>query len=203
MFHFIKMTFVIITCFIFFFSFGEEQYEKIIFIRHGEKLKDSSLGQLNCQGLNRALQLPKILTEKFGNPDYIFAPNPAYHEGKEKFKYSYVRPLATIEPTAIKLEMPVNTQFGYNEVERFVTELINPKYEKKLIFIAWEHKRIVDIAKKIFLKDKNNKENYIPNWEDNDFDSIYIFTIKKLKNDYKIEFKKDLQGLENLSTQCP
>ncbi len=198
-----RIVLVIMACFTVLYATGKEQNEKIILIRHGEKLKDSSLGQLSCQGLNRSLLLSKILIEKFGKPDYIFAPNPGFHEGKEKFKYSYVRPLATIEPTAIKLEMPVNTQFGYNEVNKLVTELMHIKYEKSTIFIAWEHKRIVEITKELFKKNKNNAASLIPNWEDNDYDSIFVITIEKLKNEIKIEFKKDMQGLQNINEQCP
>ena len=44
-----------------------------MFIRHGEKPANDD-GQLTCQGLNRALALPAVLTAKFGKPDFIFAP---------------------------------------------------------------------------------------------------------------------------------
>ena len=35
--------------------------ETIVFVRHGEK-PEAGLGQLNCQGLNRALALPSVIT---------------------------------------------------------------------------------------------------------------------------------------------
>ena len=41
--------------------------ETIVCIRHGEK-PPGGLGQLTCQGLNRALALPKVLLGKFGTP---------------------------------------------------------------------------------------------------------------------------------------
>jgi hypothetical protein len=50
--------------------------ETIVFLRHGEK-PPGGLGQLTCQGLNRALALPPVLISKFGKADYIFAPDPA------------------------------------------------------------------------------------------------------------------------------
>src|ERR1700733_10981298 len=90
--------------------------ETIVFLRHGEKpLKE--IGQLNCQGLNRALALPHVLASKFGKPDYIFAPS-ASRDSKVGggAGYNYLRPLATIEPTAIELDMPVNTDFGYTDI---------------------------------------------------------------------------------------
>jgi hypothetical protein len=57
--------------------------ETIVLVRHGEKPAEG-LGQLNCQGLNRALALPVVIGKLFARPDA-----------------NYVRPLATIEPTAI------------------------------------------------------------------------------------------------------
>ena len=43
---------------------------KVIFIRHGEKpLKGDNL---TCQGVNRSLQLPEVITTKFGVPAYTF-----------------------------------------------------------------------------------------------------------------------------------
>ncbi|WGL60906.1 hypothetical protein QEJ31_04750 [Pigmentibacter sp. JX0631] len=180
-----------------------QELEKLIFIRHGEKLKNSSLGQLNCQGLNRSLKLPNVLINKFGKPDFIFAPNPSIEIGKDDVKHSYVRPLATIEPTAIKLEMPINTQIGYNEVSKLVEELLKTNYKKNTIFISWEHKKIVDIVTDIYLKDTKNKKEEIPKWPDDDFDSIYILSISEQNNSYQIKFKKDSQQLNNLSQQCP
>src|SRR5262245_11611330 len=49
--------------------------ETIVFMRHGEK-PSGGLGQLTCQGLNRALALPSVLIGKFGRPDFVYAPNP-------------------------------------------------------------------------------------------------------------------------------
>ena len=50
--------------------------QTIVLLRHGEK-PPAGLGQLDCQGLNRALALPPVLAERFGRPAAIFAPNPA------------------------------------------------------------------------------------------------------------------------------
>ena len=80
--------------------------ETIVFIRHGEKneLVDhkklgvtGAYGQLNCQGLNRALALPQqfinkfINTKKFNKPDYIFACNPDVMKDEDESgnKYYY------------------------------------------------------------------------------------------------------------------
>ena len=50
--------------------------QTIVFMRHGEK-PSGGYGQITCQGLNRALALPDVLTAKFGKPYYIYDPNPA------------------------------------------------------------------------------------------------------------------------------
>jgi hypothetical protein len=83
--------------------------ETIVSIRHGEK-PPGGLGQLTCRGLNRALALPTVLLAKYGSPQFVFAPNPTQKvDGKGHNEYFYVRPLATIEPTAIRCGLPVNT----------------------------------------------------------------------------------------------
>src|SRR5580658_9345545 len=59
------------------------QVETIICIRHGEKPADG-IGNLDPQGLNRALALPAVLLARYGKPSYIFAPDPGtdfVHEG--------------------------------------------------------------------------------------------------------------------------
>src|ERR1700730_8403568 len=71
-----------------------------VLVRHGEK-PDKGLGQLDCQGLNRALALPPIKAKTFGRPSAVFAPDPSQQREDYAVSYDYVRPLATIEPTAI------------------------------------------------------------------------------------------------------
>ena len=99
---------------------AETTVQTLVCIRHGEKPK-GGLGQLTCRGLNRALALPKVLLEKYGPPQFIFAPNPT--EKVDGGKYYYVRPLATIEPTAIRCGLPVNTEFGYRDIKGLEGEL--------------------------------------------------------------------------------
>ena len=96
----------------------------IVAIRHAEK-PGSSLGQLTCMGLNRALALPKVLIPRYGKPDRIYAPDPGKRIGQlGNLNYSYVRPLMTIEPIAIQLEMPVNALIGFKNVGQLRKELL-------------------------------------------------------------------------------
>lgn len=167
--------------------------QTIIMIRHGEKLATDS-GQLNCQGLNRALALPPVLNQKFGKPNMIFAPTPSYRNKN----YYYVRPLMTIEPTAISLSMPVQTPVGYGDIQGAVNVLTGPDLSGKMIFVAWEHKALVKIAKAIMEK-YHGDPNSVPTWPANDFDSIYILKI----SDKGISFTRDKENLNGQSKICP
>src|SRR5271170_7045797 len=101
--------------------------ETIVAIRHAEK-PTASLGQLTCKGLNRALALPKVLIPRYGRPDRIYAPDPGTRIGvQNNMSYSYVRPLMTVEPTAIQLEMPVNALIGFKDIRRLQRELTAPE----------------------------------------------------------------------------
>ena len=81
--------------------------QTIVFVRHGEK-PDGGFGQLSCQGLNRALALAPNIANTFGKPIAIFAPNPSHPKMDAGTPYDYVRPLATIEPTAGLFGLPVD-----------------------------------------------------------------------------------------------
>src|SRR6478609_6467286 len=89
--------------------------ETIVFFRHGEK-PSAGLGQLTCQGMNRAIALPGVLLSRFGAPKWLYAPNPAVKISDPGGSFDYVRPLATIEPIAIKAGLSVNTNYGYTDV---------------------------------------------------------------------------------------
>ena len=87
--------------------FAEPAQQTIVVVRHGEK-PPKGLGQLTCQGLQRSLRLPAWLGERFPPPDAIYAPNPSVKATEihgDGQRYDYVRPLVTIAPTAISLEI--------------------------------------------------------------------------------------------------
>ncbi|MFH7346792.1 hypothetical protein RA268_29035, partial [Pseudomonas syringae pv. tagetis] len=49
--------------------------QTLVFLSHAEK-PAMGLGQLNCQGHNRAIELSEVLPREFGKPDFNFAANP-------------------------------------------------------------------------------------------------------------------------------
>lgn len=179
----------------------DKQLETIVFMRHAEK-PFFRVGQLNCQGLNRALALPKVLKNKFGKPDYIFAPNPYAKTTGVGGLYYYVRGLATIEPSAIQLGMPVNTKYKYDESYTVAKNLIASQYHHSLIFVNWEHLNIVYIAKKL-MKLVGRDPKVIPDWSRSDYDSLYIITLNWEADPVEVNFIHSYQGLNNQSTHCP
>jgi hypothetical protein len=173
--------------------------ETLVCVRHGEKPK-GGLGQLTCRGLNRALALPDVLLKKFGKPDFIFAPNPT--QKVDKAQYYYVRPLVTIEPTAIRCEMPINTQFGYKEIDHLEAEFGKPEYKSALIFVAWEH-GFLDTFVKNMVAHHGQDPKKVPAWPGADYDSIFIVKITHYADHDSLAFSIDHEGLDNLSDTCP
>ena len=177
--------------------------ETIVAIRHAEK-PPTSLGQLTCKGLNRALALPKVLIPRYGKPDRIYAPDPGTRIGQlGNLNYSYVRPLMTIEPTAIQLEMPVNALIGFKNVGQLRKELLVPENAHSVIYLAWEHAYLNQFAKRL-LKAYGKDPSLVPDWPNDDYDRIYVFRIKEVDGKKDLTFSIESQGLnDSLSDKCP
>jgi hypothetical protein len=177
--------------------------ETLIVIRHGEK-PHGGLGQLTCRGLNRALALPEVLLKRYGTPQFIFAPNPTekvdYKDGKGG--YNYVRPLITIEPTAVRCGLPVNTQYGYTEIEGLEDEFQKPQYQNTTTFIAWEHGLLDKFAKNL-VKDNGGDPARVPPWPDSEYDMIFVFKITTDHDHKTVSFTVEHEGLNGLSDTCP
>jgi hypothetical protein len=182
---------------------AEDATETLICIRHGEKPK-GGLGQLTCRGLNRALALPAVLLKKYGTPQYIFAPSPMQKvDGKKSAQdYYYIRPLMTIEPTAIQCGLPVNTAFGFREVKELERELEAEKYQHATVFIAWEHGLLDQFAKNI-VRDNHGDAKQVGPWPSGDYDTIFVIRLTRSGGETKISFAADHEGLDNLSDNCP
>jgi hypothetical protein len=178
---------------------ANSQIETIVFIRHGEKPL-AGLGQLTCRGLNRALALPNVLITKFGKPSYIYAPDPTGKVDGPSRNFDYLRPLATIEPTAIRLGKPVNCDFRFDNIKALEGELLNPSHKGQLLFVAWEHLKLNDMVKEI-LKMHGEDPAQVPDWPDDDYDRIYVLRLNSSTN--WIGFSLDHENLNDLSNECP
>lgn len=178
-----------------------ESHQTLILIRHGEKPAEG-LGQLDCQGLNRALALPGVLLGKFGKPDFLFAPDPAQQNVDHGQRYSYIRPLATIEPAAIRFGMPVATPFGFMDIDKLRLLLDQPVYRNARVVIAWEHTMAERFAKNL-IQSYGGDPSEVPRWQSDDFDSIYIVEIDRTPEKTTTHFAVDHEGLNKLSSVCP
>ncbi|WP_233832714.1 histidine phosphatase family protein [Paraburkholderia sp. ZP32-5] len=175
--------------------------ETLVFVRHGEK-PAQGYGQLDCQGLNRALALPAVIAAKFGKPDAIYAPDPGQQKDDGGHRYYYVRPLATIEPTAIQFQMPVQTPYGFEQIDQLGKALVDPANRGKLIVIAWEHRLIEKLSRQMLSAHGGNAAD-IPKWRSGDFDSIYIVRLDWRDGTPRASFKHDREGLDGRAADCP
>jgi len=174
--------------------------QTIVFMRHGEK-PTGGYGQITCQGLNRALALPPVLAAKYGTPNYLYAPNPAVKISDSAGSFYYVRPLATIEPTAVRLGMNVNTRYGYNDITSLQTALITPTKANTTIFVAWEHLMLQKVVQNII--NSYGGGVTVPAWASGDYDSLYVLHVDYVGTAINATFHRDYEGLNGLSTTCP
>ncbi|RON08066.1 histidine phosphatase family protein [Pseudomonas brassicacearum] len=178
--------------------------QTLVFLRHAEK-PAGGLGQLNCQGLNRAINLAQLLPEKFGKANYVFAANPTRNveEGEFDNSYSYLRPLLTISPTAIKLGLPVNIEFSANDISELANELLHDKYHNSIIYTAWSHGYLPDLINKVAEKASGETRPLIDDWPSNDFDSLYVLTLTWHNGKVTLLSHSYKQELNNGPQTCP
>jgi hypothetical protein len=174
--------------------------ETIVFFRHGEK-PSGGYGQLTCQGLNRALALPDVLIGRYGTPEYLYAPNPAVKISDPAGSFFYVRPLATIEPTAIRAARSVNTNYGYNNIAGLQSVLIKSSKANSVLFVAWEHAYLVQAVQSIMNTYGGGAP--VPAWQTGDYDSLYVVRVTYTSTGIAARFDLEKEGLNGLPTACP
>jgi len=175
--------------------------ETIVMIRHGEK-PAAGLGQLNCQGLNRALALPAVLEKQFGKPAAIFAPNPSEQKSDDGKMYDYIRPLATIEPAAIAYGLPVNADIGQSKIDELNKALTAPEFRNAYVLVAWEHFMAMNEARAL-MNQFGADPAVVPEWKGSDFDSIFIVRIDQFGPVTRARFQLGKEGLDGQPTTCP
>jgi phosphohistidine phosphatase SixA len=137
----------------------------ILIIRHAEKPDDSSADKdpnLSPQGYARAKALARVIPANFPKPDFLIA---------TKKSKSSDRPIETITPLAQALDEPIESTFKAEEVDELAhTILSDPKYDGKVILIAWHHEKIPALAKALGVKDAPEK------WNRKVFDRVWEIT---------------------------
>jgi hypothetical protein len=175
--------------------------ETIALIRHGEK-PANGLGQLNCQGLNRALALPAVILKAIGRPAAIFAPNPAEQKADFGTLYDYVRPLATVEPAAIAFGLPIHADIGQLRINDLRQQLELPIYHDAFVLVGWEHRQLVPLAQAL-LQEHGGDARLVPQWNDDDFDTIWVVKIRRSAAAGSASFEVSHEGLNGQPTSCP
>lgn len=170
----------------------------IIIVRHGEK-PAQGLGQLSCRGLNRSLALASVLLSRYGKPVVIYAPNPAIKNMYKGVPYAYIRPLATIEPLAVKAGLPVNVDWGMADTNPLAEALLARTEGTQVV--AWEHHFAEKLAKNLLAASGGNPAD-VPVWRDSDFDSIYVVRIAGRDKNRHASFTHDYEGLNGLPDKC-
>lgn len=171
----------------------------VVIVRHAEK-PSLGLGQLSCRGLNRALALAPVLLSRYGKPAAIYAPNPAVLKKDRGVPYAYIRPLATIEPLAIRAGMPVNLKWSMTDVPEMGEELVEATGTQ---VVVWEHHWGENLARYLMSR-LGGDPRVVPEWGDEDFDSIYLVRIVDAADGSKrASFSRESEGLEGLPEACP
>ena len=173
-------------------------------MRHAEKPADG-LGQLTCQGLNRAIDLATLLPQRYGKADYVFAANPSrqVEEGADDDAYSYVRPLMTINPSAIKLGLPINLEYSANDTRQLAKELTDDQYHSSTIYTAWSHGYLPELINSVASQALGQKTSLTEDWSGGDFDSLYVLTLTWKDGKASLLSRVDKQDLNNGSKACP
>ena len=202
---------LLIASAVFWFSVGKGVHaepkngtQTLVFLRHAEK-PEAGLGQLNCQGLNRAIDLSTVLPSTYGKADFIFAANPSRHveEGKDDQSYSYLRPLMTVGPSAIKLGLPINIDFAANDTSDLADEFMRDKYRDATIYTAWSHGYLPELINKVAREASGKDLKLVDDWTGDDFDSVLVLTLKWNDGKATLQYENYKQNLNGGEAGCP
>lgn len=138
---------------------------KVVIIRHAEKSDNGY--NLSCKGLNRSLDLPAVLYNKYKLPAKIFVP--AVDNGKSAGK---LRMLETITPFAVKYNLNIDSRFDVKDAKELAAAIMKTN---GYALVVWEHNNIINIVKALGVN------NYFTKWNNDDFDSILIIDFKNGK----------------------
>jgi hypothetical protein len=130
----------------------------------------------------------------------IYAPNPTSLENGRDNRYAYVRPLATIEPLAIWAGLPVNIDWAMTDIGPLATQILDAP--PGTYVVAWEHHWAISLTKLLLTRLGANPDE-VPNWEDYDFDSMFVIhTNGTDKDSGDVTFMHEHQGLNGMTESC-
>ena len=77
-----------------------------------------------------------------------------------------------------------------------------PRYRNAVVIVAWEHRLIETIARAL-LAAHGGDPALVPEWDKDDFDSIYVVTITGTGDATKVTFSHGREGLDGQPDACP
>ena len=174
--------------------------QTLVFLRHGRSPRWSRQLIARVQPRHDLSRLP----EKFGKADYVFAANPTRNveEGELDNSYSYIRPLMTISPAAIKLGLPVNIEFSANDTSDLARELLDDKYHNSTIYTAWSHGYLPELINKVAGNAVGEKQSITDDWSGGDYDTLYVRTLTWHERQGVVAEPQLQQGLNNGEETC-
>jgi hypothetical protein len=159
----------------------------------------SDSDQLGCKGLNRSVALAKVLSRRFHDVDYFFAPAPDKGASADTKSY-HLSSLMTIEPTVVSYRDTLMIPYSQHDIEKFAQLLADPKYHEKVTAIAWPADELLALIRLIY---KANKEDikYLPDVT-LDSDTLYQVTFTRKMGKMIPTFTQIPQNLDELDNSC-
>lgn len=134
----------------------------VMIIRHAEKPEGVSDPNLSPKGYERANALAKVIPANFPKPDFLIA--------TKRGKVS-ARPYETITPLSKALREPIEATYKDEEYAQVAHEVLtNPKFDGKVVLIAWHHGKIPELTKALGVSDVPDK------WNSEVFDRVWEIT---------------------------
>jgi hypothetical protein len=157
-----------------------DQALKVVIIRHAEKAKDGD--NLSCQGQNRAQQLASVLHHKINKPDFTYVPALKLDKATK-----HSRMFQTVTPFAVKYNLTINSKYAVDDY----ADIVGSVFKKDgTVLMVWGHSEIPRLVRAFGV-------DIVPEWRDEDFDTIWTITY----HNGKAKLAIDQQGL-NPSTVC-
>jgi len=141
----------------------------VYIVRHGEK--QSYTGSLSGRGQARAINLINVFNgERFSEPKALYAHHYGNLVDKERCE-------ETIKPISTHLNLWVNNSYGYLHPPGFGNtiaglDILLNLPSKNVILVVWEHFNIQFLTHDLGVGSEL-KNRAIPDWPDEDFDTIY------------------------------
>ena len=169
--------------------------ETLICIRHGEK-SATGLGQLSCQGLNRALALPRVLLSKYGTPQFVFAPDPTQTITEYAGAYIMFVHWRRLSPRPFIVASPSTRSSASHKSPslRGASEGCLPKRHHLYRLGACSSRNFWQDMVELYGGDPTQ----VPVWPENDYDTMFVIQITRNQGQKSVAFTMDHEGLNDL-----